>query len=93
VLPPRVTSLRETGYRSPSQWEGCLDDGRPVYIRYRHGSLSVQFGPIGGDIDSAVLADPWFEERLNIDDDPGSTSIERVAEITGLVIDCPVEGG
>ena len=81
----------ETGWRSPSQWEGQLDDGRPVYVRYRHGWLSVQFGPVGEDIDSAVSADPWFEEWLNIDDDPGSTSISRVAEITGLVIDCPVQ--
>lgn len=53
--PPLVlTELRQTCDACPSQWEGTTDDGRPVYIRFRHGWLSVRLGLKGGDIDSAV---------------------------------------
>ena len=87
----RVASLTQTCERSPAQWEGRLDDGRPVYIRYRHSHLSVQFGEVGGTIGSAIDSDPWFDREMMIDGDAGSASIVRIAEITGLVIDCPVE--
>ena len=83
--------MTQTSGRSPAQWDGRLEDGRPVYIRYRHSQLTVQFGGVDGDLDSAVLADPWFDRGMTIDGDAGSASIARIAEITGLVIDCPVE--
>lgn len=49
--PLELATLTRTCLACPSQWEGTLDDGRAVYVRYRHGELSVG---IGEDIDDAV---------------------------------------
>jgi hypothetical protein len=48
---PKVVALRKTCIACPSQWEGALDDGRVIYVRYRHGRLSVG---TGDDIDAAI---------------------------------------
>lgn len=37
-----VVSLEEGGTACPTQWEGTTDDGKEVYIRYRHGRLRVE---------------------------------------------------
>jgi hypothetical protein len=42
---PRVISLEQTCTACPSQWEGGLEGGGYVYIRYRWGALSVGIGP------------------------------------------------
>jgi hypothetical protein len=39
-----IESLIMTCSACPSQWEGKTDDDRNVYIRYRWGRLTVQFG-------------------------------------------------
>lgn len=49
--PLGLATLTRTCLACPTQWEGTLDDGRAIYVRYRHGELSVG---IGGDIDDAV---------------------------------------
>ncbi len=48
---PKVVALKNTCIACPSQWEGSLEDGRAVYVRYRHGALSVA---IGNGVDEAV---------------------------------------
>lgn len=45
------TDLKKTCIACPSQWEGTLEDGKVVYARYRHGTLSVG---VGHDIDEAI---------------------------------------
>jgi hypothetical protein len=45
-----VTAITQTCWACPSQWEGKLDDGRGVYIRYRWGSLTVQIGHLPMDL-------------------------------------------
>lgn len=42
-----IASLKRTCIACPSQWEGVLEDGRPIYIRFRWGELSVRLGEIG----------------------------------------------
>ena len=37
--------LTQTSDACPSQWDGELDDGTPVYIRYRWGFLRVDLNP------------------------------------------------
>lgn len=50
MLKPRaLTHLVQTCDACPSQWDAETDDGRPVYIRYRWGFLSVRVAPVGGD--------------------------------------------
>lgn len=39
-----LTELEKTCQACPSQWEGRLDDGRHVYVRYRWGTLQVGVG-------------------------------------------------
>lgn len=41
---PSVVALEQTCLLMPSQWEGELDDGRSLYVRYRHGLLRVGVG-------------------------------------------------
>jgi len=36
-----ITELTHTCLACPSQWEGRLSDGRPLYIRYRWGYLKI----------------------------------------------------
>lgn len=48
---PLVTELTRTTIAAPAQWEGRLDDGRSLYVRYRHGTLRVG---VGGGIEDAV---------------------------------------
>jgi len=47
----KVIALKSTSIACPSQWEGNLEDGRAIYVRYRHGALSIG---VGGDIGEAV---------------------------------------
>ena len=41
---PSIVALTQTCLVMPSQWEGELDDGRSLYVRYRHGLLRVGAG-------------------------------------------------
>lgn len=55
----KLKGLIQTCDACPSQWDArTTGDDRPVYIRYRHGRLSVRVGPPGGDTDSALS---WIE--------------------------------
>jgi hypothetical protein len=56
----RVKRVCQTSPACPAQWEGWTDDGRPLYVRYRFGRLSVRVGPVGGDMDSAVEGEEVF---------------------------------
>lgn len=57
---PRVVALKKTCTACPSQWEGALEDGRVIYVRYRWGELSVG---TGNDIDEAVH-NGWTDDAL-----------------------------
>jgi hypothetical protein len=46
----RLCFLAQTGFDSPSEWEGEAEDGRWLYVRYRHGRL--RWG-LGDDLDLA----------------------------------------
>ena len=37
----QILTLIQTCSESPSQWEGKLEDGRQIYIRYRWGELTI----------------------------------------------------
>jgi hypothetical protein len=77
-----IAELTQTCDRYPSQWEGRLDDGRPIYIRFRHDELSVHIGPMGGDVGSAADAAAWLE--LRIPGGGGEIHLSEVLSRTGL---------
>ncbi len=37
-----ICDFEQTCYACPSQWEGTLEDGRMIYIRFRWGYLSIK---------------------------------------------------
>jgi hypothetical protein len=49
-----IAEIEMTARECPSQWEGRLEDGRPFYIRYRWGELTLDIGAVGGTVDDAV---------------------------------------
>lgn len=46
-------NFRVTCSACPAQWEGTADDGRIIYVRFRHGSFTAG---IGKTLDDAVGA-------------------------------------
>ncbi len=49
-----IKSIKQTCQACPAQWESYFADGRPFYIRYRWGYLSICVGKKGKGLDSAV---------------------------------------
>lgn len=81
----RIHSLKQTCIAAPSQWEARSVDGRPVYIRYRQGELTVRVGPIGGTIADAIGSAPVIDmdagERLG-----SFLDWEEVVDATGIEV-------
>lgn len=80
-----VTKIVQTCPASPSQWEGTTEDGRPLYIRYRFGFLSISVGPVGGDMNSAVNGEQWFGEEIGEGMD-GYITLAEVCRHTGMIV-------
>jgi hypothetical protein len=78
-----IAQLKQTSPAFPTQWEGRLQDGRPFYIRYRSGLLSVHLGEAGCSMESAVDGTEWFCEQVG-DAGDGSMTIEGVCNYTRL---------
>lgn len=53
-----VVKIKQTCSACPSQWEGRLDDGRYIYVRYRWGGLGVG---VGASLEDAVKDDFFYE--------------------------------
>jgi len=78
--PLKVTRVVMTCFAAPFQLEGITDDGRPVYVRARHGELRVSIGPTGGDIFSAVEGEEvFYKDPCNWEDEtyPGLKRLTR----------------
>lgn len=41
----KLLTLKMTCDICPSQWEGTLEDGRMLYVRYRWGGIVIQVSP------------------------------------------------
>jgi hypothetical protein len=88
---PRVVALRQVSSEFLVQWEGRTDDERPIYIRFKDYHVSVRIGDVGGDMDSARFAKPWFDvEDVDVID-YWTISLDTVCGLTGVIVDCTVE--
>jgi len=62
----KIVDLNRSLMACPSQWEGTLEDGRSIYIRYRGGQFSARVG-YKGDPWSAVMGDEVVGKKLGDD--------------------------
>lgn len=80
----QLASLEMTCSACPSQWEGKLDDGREVYIRYRCGRLRVYVAPIGTSIFDVLALENLIHEEHVGDDLDGVMGFYQVEALTNL---------
>lgn len=88
----RIIELKRTCIACPSQWEGRTDDDRPVYIRYRHGHLTVELGHKGWPTDYSdwpptYLIDTIIDDRVGHD---GYMTIDELKKACRkkIIFDC-----
>lgn len=78
----KIKFLMRTSSACPSQWEGLTENFEPIYIRYRHGVLTMDIGK------------PY--ENKNIDDiilrDLGSDALEKGKKVYGEQIGDDYDG-
>jgi hypothetical protein len=79
----RLVELTQTCYACPSQWEGKLEDGRFVYVRYRWGCLQVG---IEDSLTEAIRHTEYLDYE-GPDGLHGLMSTEKMLEITEFQFD------
>ena len=83
---PVVVTLTQTCLAVPSQWEGELDDGHSLYVRYRHGLLRVGVGEgLSEAIENSVPETALHCERLGDDLDGVMTYKELRGHLRGVL--------
>jgi len=80
----KVSEIRRTCIACPAQWEGETESGN-LYIRFRHGHLSVRLGPT---IDEAIGGRAIFEWD-DVDGRNGFMEYEELKRIAGGVLELP----
>jgi len=60
----------------PTQLEGTTAKGEPVYVRYRHGELSMHVGNPGETVDQMLERDCDGTEVFSRDDGTGNGMID-----------------
>ena len=82
----KVVKLEKTCRACPAQWEGKLEDGRMIYIRYRWGRLSIRVSKgAKSDIREAIRG----EEILGIehgDDLDGTMDFQTLVNLSAGII-------
>ena len=80
-----IKSLEKTCYACSAQWEGWTNDNRQVYIRYRHGFLSVRISEEGDDTEyAAVEGEEVYGEWIG---DSGYMSLDELkTHLDGKII-------
>jgi len=85
----RILRLTNTCNACPAQWEGWLNDGRAIYIRYRWGYLSVRVSEEATkDIADAVSGNEIYGRRIGHGLD-GFMDYDILKEKTGDVLIFP----
>ena len=83
----KVVELERTCPACPSQWEGKLEDGRMIYIRYRWGYLEVRVSKEPTDnVDEAVCGKEVFGTGYGGQYDGEMSELELVG-LTMAVVD------
>jgi hypothetical protein len=78
-------TLTQTCFACPSQWEGQLDDGRYVYIRYRWGMLKARTSLVS--VNDAVLQGEVLYSQAHGDALAGEMSTADMLQTIGAQYD------
>jgi hypothetical protein len=85
----KIKRIKRTCWGCPAQWEGRTTDNRPIYIRYRWGTLRVDIGKKGQTISEAILSGKTAL-RLTVGDNlSGCMEDEELMEITKNKLEFP----
>lgn len=77
----KVIEVKQTCFACPSQWEGYTEDGRTIYVRFRHGFLSVRLSAEKSiDTSDAVEGPEVF--GYNHPEEDGFLSYEELKSLT-----------
>jgi hypothetical protein len=83
---PVVVAMKQTCSACPSQWEGELEDGRALYVRYRWGELSAGVGEdIGAAVKNGRAEETLFFEHVGDGLDGSMTFKELKGHLQGLL--------
>lgn len=83
---PAVVAMKQTCNACPSQWEGELEDGRMLYVRYRGGELSAGVGEdIGAAVKNGRSEEALFFEHVGDGFDGSMTFEELKGHLQGLL--------
>lgn len=86
----KIKKLERTCFACPSQWEGELEDGRMIYIRYRYGYLYVKISEgTTNNISDTVKGEQIFQKCIGGNYD-GVMDDEEMLSILKNVIECDV---
>jgi hypothetical protein len=86
----KVRRIVQTCFACPSQWEGHLDDGRMIYVRYRWGWLTVSVSDEPTtDVFDAVDGTEIHEAQMGHEYDGDLTTAEMM-QATLAVVDWAV---
>jgi hypothetical protein len=81
-----ITELKCTCSSCPTQWEGWTDDRRQIYVRYRHGYLSIRVGkPDDAEEFAAVRGKKIFGKQLGGEFDGILEPEELLAATDGVI--------
>lgn len=83
----KIKELEKTCWACPSQWEGFLEDGRAIYIRYRWGYLSIRISKDEtNEIQDAVCGEEIFGRQVG-DGFGGVIELDAVLKLATDVIE------
>ena len=81
VAGTKLKELKQTCFACPSQWEGRTTDGRFVYVRFRHGRLSVG---IANTFFEAIRQEDYVD--MHGDHLDGFITTEEMLDRTGMIL-------
>ena len=85
----RLSRLEQYSTDCPAQWHAWTEDGRCLYIRYRHGWLSVEAAATEDALDTGEVEE-IYECQLTVNQWDGFITTDQMLLATGLV--APADG-
>lgn len=78
----KIKELKQTTQACPSQWEGTMEDGKFIYIRFRWGVLSVGIGKDEAEAVNNSSTNMYYNKKVS-DDLDGVMSTEEMLKLIG----------